>query len=175
MSYRDLGVAAVSAVAIVSSPLTASAEPIPMEYVCVCDAFGEGYYFIPGTETCVNANTGATRLITADGIVDGSTELKSLVDEIEQRLDSAFFDLDRKLHEEASIAAALADPDLVAGEHFGIRVNWGNAGSANAFGFSGAAVLGEGLFGKTGRLTGSAGLGFSGKTVGGRAGLQLTW
>ena len=76
---------------------------------------------------------------------------------------------------EAAIAAALADPDLGAGEHFGIRVNWGNAGSANAFGFSGAAVLGEGLFGKTGRLTGSAGLGFSGKTVGGRAGLQLTW
>ena len=30
-----------------------SAEPEPMEYVRVCDAFGEGYFYIPGTETCL--------------------------------------------------------------------------------------------------------------------------
>lgn len=30
-----------------------AAEPEPMEYVRVCDAFGPGYFYIPGTETCL--------------------------------------------------------------------------------------------------------------------------
>ncbi|MFN3720741.1 MAG: porin, partial [Rhizobium rhizophilum] len=30
-----------------------AAEPEPMEYVRVCDAFGTGYFYIPGTETCL--------------------------------------------------------------------------------------------------------------------------
>jgi len=29
------------------------AEPEPVEYVRVCDAYGEGYFYIPGTETCM--------------------------------------------------------------------------------------------------------------------------
>jgi len=28
-------------------------EPEPMEYVRICDAYGAGYFFIPGTETCL--------------------------------------------------------------------------------------------------------------------------
>ena len=28
-------------------------EPEPVEYVRVCDAYGSGYYYIPGTETCM--------------------------------------------------------------------------------------------------------------------------
>ncbi|UXN05717.1 porin [Bartonella sp. HY761] len=28
-------------------------EPEPVEYVRVCDAYGAGYYYIPGTETCM--------------------------------------------------------------------------------------------------------------------------
>lgn len=30
-----------------------AAEPEPMEYVRVCDAYGTGYFYIPGTETCL--------------------------------------------------------------------------------------------------------------------------
>jgi Porin subfamily len=30
-----------------------AAQPEPMEYVRVCDAFGTGYFYIPGTETCL--------------------------------------------------------------------------------------------------------------------------
>lgn len=30
-----------------------AAEPEPAEYVKVCDAFGTGYFYIPGTETCL--------------------------------------------------------------------------------------------------------------------------
>lgn len=32
------------------------AEPEPMEYVKVCDMYGAGFYYIPGTETCLNFN-----------------------------------------------------------------------------------------------------------------------
>ncbi|NLS02832.1 porin [Rhizobium sp. P32RR-XVIII] len=31
-----------------------AAEPEPVEYVRVCDAYGAGYFYIPGTETCLN-------------------------------------------------------------------------------------------------------------------------
>lgn len=30
-----------------------AAEPEPMEYVRVCDTYGTGYFYIPGTETCL--------------------------------------------------------------------------------------------------------------------------
>jgi hypothetical protein len=30
------------------------AEPEPVEYVRVCDVFGEGFFYIPGTETCLS-------------------------------------------------------------------------------------------------------------------------
>jgi hypothetical protein len=30
-----------------------AAEPEPMEYVRVCDAYGTGFFYIPGTETCL--------------------------------------------------------------------------------------------------------------------------
>nr|MBA3447867.1 porin [Pseudaminobacter sp.] len=31
------------------------AEPEPMEYVRICDVYGTGFYYIPGTETCLRA------------------------------------------------------------------------------------------------------------------------
>lgn len=30
-----------------------AAEPEPMEYVKICDAYGDGYFYIPGTATCL--------------------------------------------------------------------------------------------------------------------------
>jgi len=140
----------------------------PVEYVKVCSTYGANYYYSPGTETCINANTGETRRLTEDGVVAGKTALASKVDDIDKRVQRAF--------EGASVASALTSPDLVEGEHFGVRVNWGNAGQSNAMGITGAAVLGEDFMpGGNGRLAGAAGVAFSGKTVGGNAGLQLTW
>ncbi len=144
---------------------TASAEP--MEYVRVCDAYGTNYYYSPGTETCINADTGATRQDTIDGTVAGETKLAARVSDIESRINDAF--------DGASIAASLVAPSLAAGEHAGVRINWGNAGNANAFGVSGALVLHDNAFDKGVRLTGSAGIGFTSNKVGGNAGLQATW
>ncbi|MEW5424828.1 porin [Amorphus sp. 3PC139-8] len=35
-------------------PAPPAAEPMMVDYVRVCDAFGAGYYFIPGTDTCLS-------------------------------------------------------------------------------------------------------------------------
>lgn len=44
---------------IVSSAQAADAilvEPEPVDYVRICDAYGNGFFYIPGTETCMNIN-----------------------------------------------------------------------------------------------------------------------
>lgn len=45
--------AAFFAVSGAHAASTAIAEPEPVEYVRVCDAYGKGYFYIPGTETCM--------------------------------------------------------------------------------------------------------------------------
>ena len=57
MSIRSLLLGSAAALAATSGAQAAdaivAAEPEPMEYVRVCDAFGTGYFYIPGTETCL--------------------------------------------------------------------------------------------------------------------------
>ncbi|MEM8749480.1 MAG: porin [Pseudomonadota bacterium] len=51
------------------------AEPEPVEYVRVCDMYGNGFFYIPGTETCLNIN-GYVRVeyIYQDGDFDRTTD-----------------------------------------------------------------------------------------------------
>ncbi len=143
-----------------AAPAFAQEEEPDPRYVRICDAFGVGYYYIPGTNTCVRETDGQTREDTANGVVFGETTLARRIGALES---------------DTAIATALEDPDLIAGERFGVRVNWGAAGSDNAAGISGTAVLADDLFGKRGRIAGSGAIGFTNGRVGGRAGLQLTW
>ena len=57
MNIKSLLLGSAAALAVVSGAQAAdaivAAEPEPMEYVRVCDAFGTGYFYIPGTETCL--------------------------------------------------------------------------------------------------------------------------
>ncbi|MGI2035549.1 porin [Rhizobium panacihumi] len=57
MKMKSLLLGSAAALATVSAAQAAdaiiAAEPEPMEYVRVCDAFGTGYFYIPGTETCL--------------------------------------------------------------------------------------------------------------------------
>ncbi len=57
MNIKSLLLGSVAAMAAVSGAQAAdaivAAEPEPVEYVKVCDAFGKGYFYIPGTETCL--------------------------------------------------------------------------------------------------------------------------
>ncbi len=58
MNIKSLLLGSAAALAVVSGAQAAdaivAAEPEPAEYVKVCDAFGTGYFYIPGTETCLN-------------------------------------------------------------------------------------------------------------------------
>jgi hypothetical protein len=57
MNIKSLLLGSATALAVVSGAQAAdaivAAAPEPMEYVKVCDAFGTGYFYIPGTETCL--------------------------------------------------------------------------------------------------------------------------
>lgn len=57
MSIKGLLIGSTMALAAVSSAQAADAiiiaEPEPMEYVRICDVYGAGYFYIPGTETCL--------------------------------------------------------------------------------------------------------------------------
>jgi len=46
----------------------AGAAAAPVEYVRVCDAFGTGFFYVPGTDTCLHAETGEERTVRADGL-----------------------------------------------------------------------------------------------------------
>ena len=57
MNIKSLLIGSAAALAAVSGAQAAdaivAAEPEAMEYVRVCDAFGTGFFYIPGTETCL--------------------------------------------------------------------------------------------------------------------------
>ncbi|BCH65464.1 outer membrane protein [Agrobacterium vitis] len=57
MNIKGLLLGSAAALAAVSGAQAAdaivAAAPEPAEYVRVCDAFGTGYFYIPGTETCL--------------------------------------------------------------------------------------------------------------------------
>ena len=57
MNIRGLLIGSVAAVTAVSGARAADAiiiaEPEPMEYVRICDVYGAGFFYIPGTETCL--------------------------------------------------------------------------------------------------------------------------
>ena len=61
------------AAGLLALPLLASINPhpaaatTPVDYLKICSAFGANYYFIPGTNTCLNARTGDTKRATAGG------------------------------------------------------------------------------------------------------------
>jgi len=57
MNIKGLLLGSAAALVAVSGARAADAvvvaEPEPMEYVRVCDVYGAGFYYIPGTETCL--------------------------------------------------------------------------------------------------------------------------
>ena len=57
MSIRSLLIGSAAALAAVTGAQAADAvvvaDPEPVEYVRVCDVYGAGYFYIPGTETCL--------------------------------------------------------------------------------------------------------------------------
>jgi hypothetical protein len=60
MNIKSLLLGSAAALVAVSGARAADAvviaEPEPMEYVRICDTYGVGFYYIPGTETCLKVS-----------------------------------------------------------------------------------------------------------------------
>jgi len=75
MNIKSLLIGSAAALATVSGAYAAdavvAAEPEPMEYVRVCDAYGAGFFYIPGTETCLAISGYVWYQVTAESWVNG--------------------------------------------------------------------------------------------------------
>ncbi|MGN6536471.1 MAG: porin [Mesorhizobium sp.] len=77
MTIKSLLIGSAAALVAVSGARAAdavvTAEPEPAEYVKICDVYGAGYFYIPGTETCLRIggylryDAGFGDVITKDG------------------------------------------------------------------------------------------------------------
>lgn len=54
MSVRGVALSLVISTSVLGVSVPSAVLAQPVEYVRVCDAFGSGYFYIPGTETCLN-------------------------------------------------------------------------------------------------------------------------
>jgi opacity protein-like surface antigen len=81
MNIKSLLLGSAAALVAVSGAQAAdavvAAEPEPVEYVRVCDAYGKGYFYIPGTETCLRIS-GYVRFDVGGGRVLGRTSVDAL-------------------------------------------------------------------------------------------------
>lgn len=161
MKRFALGLAlALPLMATISLP--AKADPEPVEYVRVCDLYGYGYFYIPGTDICLNPVTGETRQQTEQGTKIGQTDMADQIDILNGRLGYAF--------EGIALAIALPQAIIQPGHTFAIAGNWGQFQGAHALGLSTAVAFGDHMM-----ITGGAGIGLSGRLVGTRAGFNLSW
>ncbi|MFO1414176.1 MAG: porin [Burkholderiales bacterium] len=51
----------------IALPCAAQVAAAPVEYVKVCPVYGEGFHYIPGTDICINGQTGDARVATEGG------------------------------------------------------------------------------------------------------------
>jgi hypothetical protein len=56
MNIRSFLFAGAAVLAVGSSAQAADLGAEPVDYVRICDAFGSGYYYAPGTDTCIRIN-----------------------------------------------------------------------------------------------------------------------
>ena len=78
MNIKSLLLGSAAAFVAVSGARAADAvviaEPEPMEYVRICDTYGVGFYYIPGTETCLKIS-GYVRYDIGIGDMAGFTDV----------------------------------------------------------------------------------------------------
>jgi hypothetical protein len=139
-----------------------AAQEYPREYARVCNAFSPGYQYIPGTETCVQVDTGNTAVMTENGPVYGKTELA-------ERIDQAFAAAE-DTSRAAAVIGALPVPIIEKGHNFAIAGNYAQFESDGAFGLAGAFRINVNT-----SLNAGVAVGAEDGSVGGRVGLNVSW
>lgn len=131
------------------------------EYVRICDTFGASWYYIPGTETCMNPQTGETRRVT-ESETETDIEIEYGTTELRDKADDAL--------DGVALSLALPNPTVDPGKTFGAAVGIGTFAGSTAIGVGGAFKAGEGL-----TVSGAIGASVDGSPVGGRAGVNFSW
>ncbi|MGO7107950.1 porin, partial [Rhizobium johnstonii] len=144
MNIRMVLLASAAAFAA-STPVLAAdaivaAEPEPVEYVRVCDAYGTGYFYIPGTETClkiegyirfqvnVGDNPGGDNDSDWDAVTRGQVQFTAKSDTEYGPLTGVIvmqFNADNATDQEAILDSAYLD---VAGFRAGLFYSWWDDG-----------------------------------------------
>jgi hypothetical protein len=135
-----------------------SAEPA--EYVKICSQYGRGWFYIPGTDTCINPKTGVTKRQVENSAGTGAiTETKNsdLLNDV------------LKAKEGVALTLAMPNATVTPGHHFGAALNVGTFDGSTAVGIAGAWQANDNL-----TVNGALGVGDQGD-VGGRGGVNFSW
>ena len=97
MNIKSLLLGSAAALVAVSGARAADAvvvaEPEPVEYVRVCDVYGAGFYYMPGTETCLKVS-GYMRYDIGVGDINGLQSIDKLdyleSDKVDQTIDDTW-------------------------------------------------------------------------------------
>ncbi|MGT2439151.1 porin [Bradyrhizobium betae] len=106
-----LAVAAAATIGL-AAVIAAPSHAAPVEYVKICSLYGAGFFYIPGTDTCSNAN----QIMTNQ------------------------FDLARaqtRASTGTAMAASLVAPWLPTGTNYAVSTHWATYDGQHAAGFSG--------------------------------------
>jgi hypothetical protein len=101
-----------------------------VEYVKVCSDYSKFYFYSPGTDVCVNADTGSTFVETEFGLYKGRTVLREQID---------------RTLEAIAIASAMPTARIESGHNFALAGDWGYFEGYNALGLSMAVRLDKGF------------------------------
>ena len=85
---------AAAAVVVASAAGLGTAEAKPVEYAKICSLYGAGWFYIPGTDTCINTSTGETRVQTELGTKVDQSELAGRVSETEGGIEETQSEID---------------------------------------------------------------------------------
>ena len=169
--------AALGGLVIFAAPAVADN---PVEYVRFCTDFGAKYFAIPGTDICVNPDTGVTKRNALDGdgnpIVitsitssqQGIVDAQTSAENARAAAQKAQMDADRAT-DGVALSLAMQPAIVTAGHSFGFSANVGTFGGKFALGLSGAYAVSDSVM-----FTGAFGSSFTG-TTGGRAGINVSW
>jgi hypothetical protein len=147
------GLFVASALALTSSAGAVLAQQ-PLEYVRVCDAYGTGFYYVPGTDTCIHASTGQTRVDTENGTVVGQSEIARKAD---------------KALSGAALSSALTRPLVESGHRFAISGDVAGTEDSGALSLGAGYRINEHL-----TVSGSGAVGENGGAAG-RGGFNYSW
>ncbi len=131
----------------------ASAQPV--EYTRVCTIAGQGYFYVPGTDLCLNPMTGKTFQVTENGPVTGNSPMLTSID---------------RALEGVAIDAALPTAIIAPGKTFAIAGDLATFDAYNAAGFAAAIKLTDNF-----QLNAAIGAGFTGRAGAARIGANFSW